>query len=403
MRHFTNWLDAYVNYAGFSEAPPRMHLWTAIGTLAGALRRKVWIDQIYFKWFCNCFIVFVARPGIVSKTTTIGIGMDMLKEVQGINFGPDSVTWQKLAEVLTDVHEQFEYQGEWVDMSAVTFESGEFGTLVKTQDREMIDVLVTLWDGKKFHKATKGSGNDKVQNPWVNILGCTTPAWIADNFPEYMIGGGFTSRCIFVFADEKEKYVAYPRDHIPTSAEGERKKLVADLNHIATKICGEYIISEPAKAWGLQWYEEHYSKIGSLEDARFHGYFARKQTHMHKLAMIFAAAKRDQLVIEKEDLQDALAALNSIEADMPMVFSLIGKSDMSTYADKIAHHVAARGGITHDNLYKFAHGMFPNSQEFDMIVNGLVQAGKIILKMTGFVKHYYPGKVTTERKGLFAE
>jgi hypothetical protein len=76
----------------------------------------------------------------------------------------------------------------------------------------MVDLLVSLWDGKQgaFEKKTKGSGSDSVENPWINLIACTTPAWIAGNFPEYMIGGGFTSRCIFVYAEKKAKLVAYP-------------------------------------------------------------------------------------------------------------------------------------------------------------------------------------------------
>ena len=58
-----------------------------------------------------------------------------------------------------------------------------------------------------FKKISKHAGNDDVVNPWINIIACTTPAWIAGNFPEYMIGGGFTSRCVFVYADAKERFV----------------------------------------------------------------------------------------------------------------------------------------------------------------------------------------------------
>lgn len=67
--------------------------------IAGALRRKVWIDQAYFKWYSNFYIIpLVAPPGIVSKSTTAGIGMSILREVPGVNFGPDVVTWPAFVE-----------------------------------------------------------------------------------------------------------------------------------------------------------------------------------------------------------------------------------------------------------------------------------------------------------------
>ena len=69
-RHYEDWLTAFCDYAQHGEAPRRMYFWAGVSAVAGALRRKVWIDEAYFKWYCNMYIVFVAPPGIVSKSTT---------------------------------------------------------------------------------------------------------------------------------------------------------------------------------------------------------------------------------------------------------------------------------------------------------------------------------------------
>ena len=66
-RHFKDWLSAFCDYASYGEAPRRMYHWVGISTIAGALRRKVWIDQTYFKWFPNFYVILVAPPGIVSN------------------------------------------------------------------------------------------------------------------------------------------------------------------------------------------------------------------------------------------------------------------------------------------------------------------------------------------------
>ena len=91
-RNYADWLKAYLKYAEATEAPQHMHFWSGVSAVAGALRRKVWIDQAYFKWYPNFYIVLVAPPGIVSKSTTVGIAMDLLRKVPGIHFGPDVVT-----------------------------------------------------------------------------------------------------------------------------------------------------------------------------------------------------------------------------------------------------------------------------------------------------------------------
>lgn len=223
MRNYADWLTAFMDYASYGEAPRHLYFWTGVSAIAGALRRKVWIDQAYFKWFPNFYIILVAPPGIVSKSTTAGIGMSLLRKVPGIKFGPDVVTWPALVSAFADATEGFEYGGAIHTMSALTLESSEFGNLLNPQDKDMVDLLVALWDGKPgtFEKKTKHSGNDTIENPWINLIACTTPSWIAGNFPEYMIGGGFTSRCIFVYADQKAKYVAYPGLRVPKNLEGD--------------------------------------------------------------------------------------------------------------------------------------------------------------------------------------
>lgn len=361
-----------------------MHFWTGVSTIAGALRRRVWIDQGYFKWHANHYIILVAPPGVVSKSTTAAIGMNLLRQIPGINFGPDVVTWPALVTAFASVNEQFELSGEWHTQCALTLESSEFGNLVNPQDREMIDLLVTLWDSKQggFDKRTKTSGNDKIENPWINLIACTTPAWIAGNFPEYVIGGGFTSRCLFVFSDRKEKLVAYPATHIPRATIEIKQKLIDDLSHIAINLCGPYSLTKEAIEWGEVWYKEHNEhppeKLSS--DDRFGGYLARKQTHIHKLAMIIAAACRDELRIDVMDLALANKMVSDLEEDMQKVFAKIGRTDESVQAENLIRYVVAKGPMSFETAYKFIHLKFPDVKDFEGILHGAIRAG--LLEMT---------------------
>ena len=361
-----------------------MHFWSGVSALAGALRRRVWLDMAYFKWVPNFYIVMVAPPGIVSKSTTVAIAMDLLRKVPGINFGPQVVTWPALVSAFAHANEAFELNGEWHTQCALTLESSEFGNLVNPQDREMIDLLVTLWDSKQggFQKVTKGSGNDLVENPWINLIACTTPAWIAGNFPEYVIGGGFTSRCLFVYTESKEKYIAYPSLHVPKNLDKTQAKLVEDLEHIAINLCGNYTLSDSAISWGTEWYEYHYkNRPEALDDDRFGGYIARKQTHIHKLAIVLAASQRDELTITDADLSLANTMVTDLEKDMPKVFSKIGRTEESIQAERFIKYIQDHGEVPLATAYKYIHTYFPNARDFEGIVAGAIRAGYITLDM----------------------
>ncbi len=381
MRNYPNWLEAFIKYASFGEAPKHMYFWTGVSTIAGVLRRRCWIDEKNFKWYPNFYIVIVAPPGIVSKSTTAGIGMDLLRRVPGVKFGPEIVTWQALATSFVNAAETFEYQELHHTMSPLTIESSEFGNLLNPQDKEMVDVLVTLWDGKGIRKETKSSGSDDIVNPWINLIACTTPSWIAGNFPEYMIGGGLCSRMVFVYADQKEKYVAYPHKTAPGDYLAIQEKLIQDLEHITMKCIGEYKLTPEAEKWGEAWYENHFkSKPAHLDDDRFGGYFARKQTHMHKLSMVLAAASTEEMIISKEHLELAYTMVSDLEPDMALVFSKIGKSDESFYADRIVAYCKRNGATSYQDLYRFIYSQFPSLRDFEDVFAGCLRAGFLRLE-----------------------
>jgi len=322
-RNIPNWVMGYVEYTKHMEAPDLFHMWTAIGTVAGALRGKVWIDMGYFKWKPNFFIILVAPPGIVSKSTTLGVGMSLLRELESIHFGPDSVTWQALTESFIEAQEIVKDVGP---MSALTIAASELGTFLDPRNREMIDVLCDLWDGRNvpWKRRTKAEGLSEIRNPWLNFLGCTTPGWLEENFPEYAIRGGFTSRTVFVYADAKRDLIAYPNlrlNEFKAEFASLRRHLVNDLRKIAV-VQGEYYLTPGAFSWGQAWYARHWKRDSNehLDKETYGGYLARKQTHIHKVAMVLAAAVSDEMVIHEGHLEQADFLVTQLEDQMINVF-----------------------------------------------------------------------------------
>jgi hypothetical protein len=391
-----DWIKEYMEYSRISEAPDNFHFWTAIGTIAGALRRHVWMDQKIFSWFPNFYIIFVAPPGVVSKSTTASIGMNILRDVPGIQFGPDSSTWQALVQSLSNASEAFEYGEEFYSMSAITVAASEFGTFLDPHNREMIDVMTDLWDGKAtFEKMTKTQGSDTITNPWINVLACTTPSWIANNFPDYMIGGGFLSRCIFVYGKKKRHLIAYPGDWATAADADLREKLVHDLEIISTQMVGEFTLTPEAKAWGITWYEDHCNKLLQAKVESFRDYAVRKQTHMHKIAMVLSASQTNELVIDLETLQTAEKVLSQAEIQMTNVFKHIGSTPEGMAIHEVVAMVTATGGIEVQELYKQFMGKF-TAQQFSQITESCIISGQVRKVQKGSAMMLYPTTTKVE-------
>ena len=382
-RYFDNWLPAYVNYAAVTEAPRRMHFWAGVSAIAGCLRRRVWLDQKRFSWFPSFYVIFVAPPGVVSKSTTIDIAMDLLKKVPGVKFCPNAITWQALVTAFAASSEAYEWQGEWHPMSPLTLVASELGSLLNLQDKDMVNLLLELWDGKRsYEKITKMSGNDTVEAPWINLIAATTPHWVADNMPQAMIGGGLTSRCIFVYAEKKEKYVAYVDEQVNGEDEAVRDKLIHDLEQISM-MTGPFSMTANARAWGASWYENFWGDaVSRMDDQMAQGYAARKQTHMHKTAMVISASRSSDRVITAEDLQLANNMLLDLEADMPKVFSRIGRTEDSMQAERFIEYVIRKGSVSYEEAYRMIHLYFPDHRDFEGILSGAIRSGQIELVST---------------------
>ena len=390
-RHFTNWLKAYLKYTSSSEAPDLFHFWTGVSVVAGALRRRVWIDQAYFQWTPNFYIILIAPPGIVSKSTTAGIGMALLREVDGIHFGPDSITWQALTQAMAEAQELIplsaDPMGEALPMSCLTIVSSELGSFLNPQDREMVDVLVDLWDSRlgAWVRKTKMSGTDHIENPWINLIACTTPAWIRDNMPAYVIGGGFASRCVFVYAEKKRHFAAYPKFLVGKTFDQQRRYLIEDLALIG-EIRGEYILHPDAVEWGVKWYEEHWgpNRPPHLANERFGGYIARKQTHMHKLAMVIAASQRSDTIILRDDLITAERFVTGLEPEMLKVFENIGMNERTVNVRDIIATCRVYGQIERQKLYRLVWQRMAK-EEFDNAVTSAIHTGYIREKQIGMM------------------
>jgi hypothetical protein len=379
-RNYSNWINQYLEYTQYSEAPDEFHWWVAVSVLSGAIRRQVWLEMGYWQWVPNFYICLVAPPGIVSKSFSTDIGMRLLKQVEGIDFGPSSVTWQKLVMQMSSAAKVFTTRdGRILTQSAMTVVASEFGTMIDPEDRTQIDIFVDLWDAKpgNWTKANVGLGEFNVRNPCLNMIACTTPSWIANAFPEYLIGGGFTSRTIFVYADRKRQYVAYPKMQMNLPEQEKMKeKLIQDLAHIA-KLGGEITMTPQAYALGDVWYEDFFAnRPAHLNQPCFEGYIARKQTHIHKVAMILSIAESDDLIITEDHLAQAIEIVGKVELNMPKVFGNIGLSHAGKKQNILIQFLKTNGEINLIQLYQLASKSM-SYEEFNTTITDLTQAKQI--------------------------
>jgi hypothetical protein len=372
-----DWLTEFVAATQWGEAPAYFYFWVGVGTIAAALRRKVWVPMGTFHWYPNLYILLVAPPGVIQKSSTADLGLvHLLKNVPGIHFGPSTLTWQALYDAFAEVGEEIDIDKDrTITQHALVINSSEFGITLNPKDTEMVDQLVHIWDGREMFKRTRKDGVLIIPTPCINMIACTTPAWIAENMPRYLIGGGLTSRMIFVYGEQKARYIAYPFKHMPLDYKERQGRLVRDLERIASLV-GEYTLTPEAIKWGTEWYENfHRVESKKLDPTLIGGYIARKQTLVHKVAMVLSASQGDSMLITLEDLHRAEQCVSELEKNMPMVYSKIGMTRESNATEQIVAFLERYNGkAPFTLLFQFMHKTFPKVEDFENILYGMIQA-----------------------------
>jgi hypothetical protein len=183
---------------------------------------------------------------------------------------------------------------------------------------------------------------------------------------------------LFVYAEDKARYIAYPKEHLPDDHADRKGRLIRDLERISL-LKGEFSITPDAIEWGTQWYENfHKTESKQIDKTILGGYIARKQTLTHKVAMCLSASLNNSLVITKEILERAVNLVTELETNMPMVYSKIGmKSEANSAQQVIAFLDRYDGKAPFSLLYRYMFKHFPDVDEFEKLLIGMIGAGYI--------------------------
>jgi hypothetical protein len=353
-REAGDWIQTYLDFTEFTEPPTTYHRWVALGCISAALQRRVYFDWGMERIFPNLYIVLLGPSAQTRKSTALRVGEELIKDL-GIPIIGQENTKESVVRDLQKANTSFNDGSNIRMQSAAVCFASELAVFLGKQDTPFQADLTDWYDSPdQWKRSTKHQGVDDIAGLSFTLVGAMAPDWIPHVFAPESIGGGFTSRIVFVNEFKKAHTIANPSKYPP--ANGRRVKLLNDLQTIQTNLVGEFKFSKDAEEFYESWYTEDDRLLQqgdyAVPDRAFYSYCGRRPTLLRKISMCVSASRTNSQIIELEHIEDALDWMEQIEKNMPGTFAAVGRSPFASAMAALKSSLKQRGSFTRSSFLR---------------------------------------------------
>lgn len=328
------WLSKVLDYSKESESPRQYFYWAGLAALSGVVRNKVYLDKFYYKLYPNLYILLIGKSGI-RKGIPVALAKELVNSAKITRVISGRASIQKLISELATAH-SIPGGAPLLD-SVGYFSSSEFASFI-IQDQQALTILTDLYDGH-YHpdgwsNMTKVSGNERLKNVCLTMFGASNEIHFKEAVPDNALGGGFVARTVIVYADKKNgvnSLTRRPENSLDIMQLTEHIQKVKEVE-------GEFTWSEEGRDLYDAWYNDFNSQA-SDDDT---GTLERIHDTVLKIAMLVSLSRKLDLVLEKEDIQEALDQARKTVPGLKRVIMGAGKNPLGPQTAMILKELLTR-------------------------------------------------------------
>ena len=205
-----------------TDAPTQFHLATIVSVMGTILGRSTFFRIGGKRIYPNLWTVLVAKSSVFRKSTSISLGLDLLRQISSDKILPSEFSLEKLIQVLEKTPEGIFHIDEFCHFFSQFYRSYMSGG---------IGFFLQLYETDTIIRRELISGSYLLENPCISILSGTTFEGISSSLKESEIRTGLLPRFCFVAVTRKDREVLLP-DSISYS---KKSQLVSLLNNIRTR------------------------------------------------------------------------------------------------------------------------------------------------------------------------
>lgn len=389
--------------------------------ISASLQRRIWMGgespNIAGQLYPNVNIILVGEPGlgkgrVITPVNNIlrhwRIELETGKIVEpdentvGEKYenylypnGPENITYEqlvsKMAKSLRRVnHETADGTKKIYSHSSMYFGLEELSSLLQKDTNKITDFLIQTYDCNDYRRETKTQGFDQIKKPCLTFIAGTTPAFMEDTFKDRLLTDGMTSRCWFIYelTNRFNLWGTKPHDAEQLAA---KTRILEHLRKLAV-VYGRVKFTPEADEFLKLWWEHEHPITRPNNNLRLASYYARKNIHVMKLAMImYFSEQTTSFEIPLETAKRALAELESIEKRMHYALNFGGRNPFFTIGSKILKYMyQIRRPMTGQQLLEEFYGDV-TQRELGEVMRYLTDTDKVVTKDGKF----FPAKLLT--------
>lgn len=359
-----------------AESPSSYFYWSTLAAISAVVKDNVYIDRYLFKRFKlypNIYVILVGPSGI-KKGVPLWLAQEL---VEGVNNTRVIAGKTTIPGILSDLSKVYTRENAPpINDAAAFLLASEFASFLVENPKDALTDLTTLYD-RQYNNNWKYNIKSEplnLKNICVTMLAASNETHLKDAMPPNAHSGGFLARTFLVVEKKKKKsnpLTRAPDDSLSLEPLIERLKCISKL-----KGAFSYTTSS------MELYEEWYRKHDERAAKDVTGTENRLGDSILKTAMLISLARRDTLVMEETDMEDAINSCGGFIKAAHQTTMGQGKSDISPQLALVLKEVYEAEGYckSKKKILRENYGDI-DTMTFDRVADTLEQAGIIKLHL----------------------
>lgn len=333
-----NWLDEILEATKELEPPRKFFYWSALAAISAVVKKNVYLRKRKKKatayiLYPNIYAFLIGDSATVRKGVPIKMARKLVKAVDNTRIISGRSSIQGIIKEIATAYTT--ETGKIRDTSSCFICASEFRASL-VSDPQALAILTDLYDGDfsdEWKTLLKGTGTDELKDVYIVMLGGSNPSYLKQSITGADMEGGIIGRSFLIYENQTANIEPLTDDTTDVDTDDDEEildypKLAKWLIEIS-KIKGRFRFSPVAKEVYDDWYKDFRSQ--KVTDKT--GTMGRIHDQILKVAMLLGLAKRQTLIIEEEDIREAITECMNLAGN---VYKSMMPAGNSEFAEKTA-------------------------------------------------------------------